>query len=80
MARHYKRKTPLLPWALSPGAASDSLDVPLRIIKEAIYVHGTLPAYLIGNRVRIPTDALLAWVKTFPRATILSHIRRKESK
>ncbi len=79
MARHYKRKTPLLPWALSPAAAADSLDIPLRVIREAIYTSATLPAYLIGNRVRIPTDALLAWVKTFPRATILSYSRRKEA-
>ncbi len=83
MARHYKRKTPLLPWALSLDAAADSLDVPLRLIKEAVYVHGTLEAYRIGNgpnaRVRVPTDALLAWVRTWDRATILSHRKRKEA-
>lgn len=69
MAR--QRKARLLPWALSPSAAAESLNIPLRLIMNAIYRDATLEAYLINNRVRIPVDCLLAWVKSHPRVTIL---------
>lgn len=75
MAR--QRKTRLLPWALSPSAAAESLGIPLRLIREAIYKTGMLEAYLINNRVRVPVDCLLAWVKSHPRATILKWRKNK---
>ncbi len=71
-----QRKARLFPVALSPSAAAESMKLPLRVIREAIYSTGELEAYIVGNnRVRIPVESLVRWLKTKPRATLLQHNR-----
>jgi len=75
VARRIKR---LLPLALSPAAAAESLGLPVRFIHQCLYRDATLEGFLIKNRVRIPVDSLLRFVHSFPRATILNMRRRKK--
>ena len=70
-----QRKARLFPVALSPSAAAESMKLPLRVIREAIYSTGELEAYIVNNRVRIPVESLVRWLKTKPRATLLNHKR-----
>jgi len=74
-----RRKSRLLPLALSPAAAAESLSLPVRFIHECIYKTATLEAFLIKNRVRIPVDSLLRFVHSFDRATVLNMKRRKQN-
>lgn len=74
-----RRKSRLLPLALSPAALAESLSLSERQVHAAIYRTGELPAYLINRRVRVTVDDALAWVKTFDRATVLNMQRRKRS-
>lgn len=74
-----RRKSRLLPLALSPAAAAESLGLPVRLIHESIYKTATLEAFLIKNRVRIPVDSLLMFVHSFDRATVLNMKRRKQN-
>ncbi len=71
-------KKPFWPVALSISRASAAIGVPLRIVRDAAY-SGAIEAYeLPGGRVRIPTESLVAWLRSWPRATLLKH-RRKMS-
>jgi excisionase family DNA binding protein len=65
-----QRKRALFPIALSADAAAEALQVPRRAIADAIK-SAELPAYAgPGRRIRITVTDLVAWVQTWPRATI----------
>jgi len=64
-----KRVKQIWPVALSISAASTSLQLPIRVIREAVYKYG-LEARDVHGRIRIPTEALVIWLRTFPRATL----------
>lgn len=73
------RKRALLPVALSIQAAAASISVPVRLIRDAIYRDGTLPAYEAGtnNVIRVRAVDLSDWIAaTWPRAKIQRQIRR----
>lgn len=73
------RKSRLFPVALSIEQAKDVLSIPRRTIVEAIYHTAELPAHIgPNNRVRILVADLIAWIATWPRAT-LSRTTRKRS-
>ena len=63
------RARSLFPVALSIQAASDALDIPRRVVAEAVAL-GELPAYAgSGRRVRILVADLTDWIRrTWPRA------------
>jgi len=76
------RARPLFPTALSIESAAKSLKVPTRLVRDAIYVHGTLPAYRPGanSMVRILVRDLEAWVRTtWSKATIARKIKQHRS-
>ena len=64
------RARPIFPVALSIQSASDALDIPRRVVAEAVTL-GDLAAYSgPGKRIRILVPDLVAWVKSsWPRRT-----------
>jgi hypothetical protein len=63
------RARPIFPIAVSIQAASDALDIPLSVVNRTVRT-GELAAYRgAGGRIRIATVDLVAWVKSWPRAT-----------
>ena len=63
------RTRSLFPVALSVQSASDALRIPRRVVAAAVAV-GELEAFQgPGRRIRIPVESLVAWVRTWPRAT-----------
>lgn len=74
------RARSIFPVGLSLEACGKALGVPTRIIREAVFVHGTLPAWKApsGNRVRVLVRDLEEHVRLhWPRATIARQIKRK---
>lgn len=65
------RTRPIFPIAVSIQAASDALDIPRRVVAEAVTL-GELAAYRApsGRRIRITVADLTAWVRTWKRHTI----------
>jgi hypothetical protein len=73
------RARPIFPVAISLQAASDALDVPLRLIREAVFVRGELPAYRAGsnNITRVRVRDLEQWIATtWERAAIARKIKQ----
>ncbi len=64
------RVSRLFPLAVSPSMAAELTKLPLRVIREAVYSTATLEARMVNGRVRIPVEAIIAWLSTFPRATL----------
>lgn len=63
------RTRPLFPVALSIQGASDALDIPRRVVADAV-AGGALEAYAgPGKRIRIPVVCLVDWVRRWPRAS-----------
>lgn len=63
------RTRPIFPVAVSIQAVSDALDIPRRVVAEAVMA-AELPAYRgPGKRIRITVADLTDWVRTWPRAT-----------
>jgi hypothetical protein len=75
----HMRRTRLFPVALSIPAAAESMKLPLRVIREAVYKYATLEAYIVEGRVRIPVVALVEWIKTYPRATLARATRGRRT-
>lgn len=76
------RARSLFPVALSLEAAAKAIKVPTRIIREAVYTTGELPAYRgpSGGRVRVIVRDLEDWIRaTWPRAVIARKIKRSVS-
>lgn len=68
---------PLWPIALSLSAAATTLGVSVRAIRKAVYRDGTLKAYAGPNRsTRILVSDLVAYVQTWPRATISRQLKK----
>ncbi len=63
------RKHRLFPVALSLHAAAESVQLPVRLLKEAAYSGELEARALPGNRIRVTVASLCSWVATFPRAT-----------
>jgi hypothetical protein len=61
--------------AVSPAMAAALTSLPLSVIRSAIYKTGDLEARIVRNRVRVPTESIITWLRTFPRAT-LSRIKK----
>jgi excisionase family DNA binding protein len=49
--------------------AAELTKLPVRVVRDAAY-NGALEARAIGNRVRIPVESIVAWLRTFDRATL----------
>jgi hypothetical protein len=64
------RVSKLFPVAVSISMAAELTKLPVRLVREAIYKTGELEARIVGNRVRIPVESIVAWLRTFPRATL----------
>ena len=58
----------LFPIALSLDAAAEALQCPKRLLRAAVYESCMLPAYRVGQLVRVRVVDLSDWVATFPRA------------
>ena len=63
------RVSRLFPVAVSISMASELTKLPVRVVRDAAY-NGALEARAIGNRVRIPVESIVAWLRTFDRATL----------
>jgi hypothetical protein len=73
------RARAIFPVALSVESAAKAIKVPSRIIRDAIYLHGTLLAYRPGsnNMLRIKVRDLEQWIEqTWTRATIKRKIKQ----
>ena len=71
----------LFPIALSLSAAAEAIQVPRRVLAEAIYIDGTLPAFVgpTNSIRRVIASDLEDWIReTWPRATIKRQIKRME--
>lgn len=64
------RRNPLFPVALSILGAAEATKLPRRLIRRAVYQTAELEARIIEGRVRIPVEALVAWLRTMPLATL----------
>lgn len=76
------RAGPIFPVALSLQAAANAIGVPVRIIRDAVYVTASLPAYRgpSNNISRVLVRDLTEWIaRDWPRATIKRHIKRRKS-
>lgn len=75
------RARPIFPVALSLQSAAKAIGCPARIIREAVYQRGELPAYrgpsnnITRILVRDLTDRI---AREWPRATIKRHIERSK--
>ncbi len=73
------RARSLFPVALSIESCAKAIKVPTRIIREAVYLHGTLKAFRPGtnNMVRVRVRDLEDWIeRTWTPATIKRKIKR----
>lgn len=76
------RARAIFPVALSVESAAKALKVPSHMIRDAIYLHGTLPAYRPGTNsmVRIKVRDLEQWIEqTWTPATIKRKIKQQRS-
>jgi len=73
------RARAIFPVALSIESAAKALQIPARVVREAVYTYAVLPARKApsGGRVRILVRDLEAWVRTWPRQTIKRQINRR---
>lgn len=72
------RARPLFPIALSLASAAKSIRVSERVIREAVYKFGTLPAFEgPNNSRRVLVRDLEFWIRsTWPRSVIARKIKR----
>jgi excisionase family DNA binding protein len=73
------RARAIFPVALSVESAAKALKVPSRFIRDAIYLHGTLPAYRPGTNsmTRVRVRDLEEWIeRTWTRAKIKRKIKQ----
>jgi hypothetical protein len=73
------RARPLFPIALSLESAAKAIKTPVRVLRQAIYQRGELPAYRgPNNSTRVIVRDLENWIRTtWPRAIMARKIKRR---
>lgn len=73
------RARSLFPVALSLESAAKAIKVPTRVLREAVYVRGSLPAFRgPNNTTRVIIRDLENWIRlTWPRAVVARKIKRR---